>query len=86
MALSGSELRREGDTCEERGRGGTDCAGHLHTPDCDARDGEGQEGGATARSTPQVCVWLNSFSSVQSNREQQTATCPKVTKGRSDIP
>ena len=26
---------------EGRGRGGTDCAVHLHTPDCDARDGEG---------------------------------------------
>ena len=31
----------EGDACEGRGRGGADCAGHLHTPDCDARDGEG---------------------------------------------
>ena len=39
VALSGSELRREGDACEGRGRGGTDCAGHLHTPDCDARRG-----------------------------------------------
>ena len=41
VALSGAELRREGDACEGHGRGGTDCAGHLHTPDCDARDGEG---------------------------------------------
>ena len=41
VTLSGSELRREGDACEGRGRGRTDCAGHLHTPDCDARDGEG---------------------------------------------
>ena len=39
VALSGSELRREGDAREGRGRGGTDCAGNLHTPDCDARDG-----------------------------------------------
>ena len=31
----------EGDACEGRGRGGADCAGHLHTPGCDARDGEG---------------------------------------------
>ena len=41
VALSGSELRREGDACEGRGRSGTDCAGYLHTPDCDARDGGG---------------------------------------------
>ena len=41
VALSGSELRREGDACEGRGRSGTDCAGLLHTPDCDARNGEG---------------------------------------------
>eukprot|EP00964_Phaeocystis_antarctica_P008784 scaffold4763_cov55-Phaeocystis_antarctica.AAC.3 len=31
----------EGDAREGRGRGGTDCAGNLHTPDCDARDGGG---------------------------------------------
>ena len=42
VALSGSELRREGDAREGRGRGGTDYAGDPHTPDCDARDaGEG---------------------------------------------
>ena len=41
VALSGSELRREGDAREGRGRGGTDCAGNLHTPGCDARDGGG---------------------------------------------
>ena len=41
MALSGSEPHREGDAREGRGRGGTDCAGPLHTPDCDTRDGEG---------------------------------------------
>ena len=29
VALSGSELRREGDAREGRGRGGTDCAGNL---------------------------------------------------------
>ena len=39
VALSGSELRREGDAREGRGRGGTDCVGNLHMPDCDARDG-----------------------------------------------
>ena len=38
---SGSEPHREGDAREGRGRGGTDCAGPLHTPDCDTRDGEG---------------------------------------------
>ena len=31
----------EGDACEGRRRGGADCAGLLHTPDCDARDGDG---------------------------------------------
>ena len=41
VALSGSEPNREGDAREGRGRGGTDCAGPLHTPDCDTRDGEG---------------------------------------------
>eukprot|EP00964_Phaeocystis_antarctica_P053102 scaffold31129_cov59-Phaeocystis_antarctica.AAC.2 len=41
VALSGSELRREGDAREGRGRGGTDCVGNLHTPGCDARDGGG---------------------------------------------
>ena len=30
VALSGSELRREGDAREGRGRGGTDCVGNLH--------------------------------------------------------
>ena len=30
------------DAREGRGRGGTDYAGNLHTPDCDARDGEGR--------------------------------------------
>ena len=39
--MSGSEPHREGDAREGRGRGGTDCAGPLHTPDCDTRDGEG---------------------------------------------
>ena len=66
VALSGSELRREGDACEGRGRGGADCAGHLHTPDCDARDGEGHThwhacGEGTIHLTPSVLVggWGN---------------------------
>ena len=38
--------------CEGRGRSGTDCAGSLHTPDCDARD----EGGPLTLA--RVCVTI----------------------------
>ena len=51
VTLSGSELHREGDACEGRGRGGTDCAGNLHTPDCEARGG----GGPHARTGTRAC-------------------------------
>ena len=62
--MSGSELRRKGDAREGRGRGGTDCAVNLHTPDCDARDGEGHWhacGEGTVHLTPSVQIggWGN---------------------------
>ena len=37
---SDRQTHLEGDA-REAGAGGTDCAGPLHTPDCDTRDGEG---------------------------------------------